>query len=150
MRVWWEWIKKGIPLRLEIGPRDLEEGNVVLYRRDRPHKEKLVVKKDELAKTVLALLDAIQAGYYNQAKAFRDSKIRTDLKNFEELKAFFSKEESSGFVRANWCGDAATEGMLEELKVTIRCLPLKQEKATGTCILTGRPAVCEAIFAKSY
>lgn len=146
----WEWIKKGIPLRIEVGPRDLEEGQVVLYRRDRPHKEKLMVKKEELAKTVLALLDEIQAGYYNQAKAFRDSRIRTDLKNFEEFKAFFSSEESNGFVRAKWCGDPATEAMLEELKVTIRCLPLEQSKAEGTCILTGRPATCEAIFAKSY
>jgi prolyl-tRNA synthetase len=152
----WQWIKKGVPLRLEIGPKELEEGALMLSRRDRPHKEKKKMGLDEAIKRVPIELEEIQEGLFAEAKAFRDRHIYTNLRTFDELKAFFTPKNSDkpeihgGFVLAKWCGDPATEELLKELKVTIRCLPLKQSGEAGTCILTGRPAALDAIFAKSY
>lgn len=152
----WEWIKKGVPVRLEIGPRDLEAKCAMVARRDKPHKDKLKVEVGALSSQIPHILDEIQAGYFNQAKAFRDAHIHDEIKTFEAMKAFFEPknrdkpEIHGGFVRAKWCGDPATEALLDELKVTIRCLPLEQSGTEGKCILTGRPATLDAIFAKSY
>lgn len=152
----WEWIKKGVPLRLEIGPRELEARSVVLSRRDRPHKEKEKWTLDALTENISTLLDEIQEGYFEAAKRSQKEQIYTHLKNFDEMKAFFTPKNSEkpeihgGFVLAKWCEDPATEKMLEELKVTIRCLPLEQRGGSAPCILTGRPATVDAIFAKSY
>lgn len=151
----WEWIKKGVPLRIEIGPQEVESGSVMVCRRDKPHKEKTKMTVENFATQAVGILEEMQANYYQEAKAFRESRLHRDLKSFEEFKQFFSdKEESSngGFVIAKWCGDPQSEKMLEEadLKVTIRCLPLEQSGTAGTCILTGRPATQEAVFAKSY
>ncbi len=151
----WEWIKKGIPIRLEIGPRDMESQSVMLCRRDKPHKDKNKIGIHDLSE-VLKILDSIQNNYYNEAKNFREENIRRDISNFEELKAFFTPKNADkpeihgGFVLAKWCGDEETEKMLEELKVTIRCLPLNQSDTEGKCVLTGKPAKLDAIFAKSY
>lgn len=152
----WEWIKKGVPLRIEVGPRDLEGKVAMVCRRDKPHKEKLSIAVDKLPEESLSILEDIQKGLYEQAKKFRDDHIRSDIQNFEEFKQFFTPknpdkpEIHGGFVLAKWCGDVETEKMLEELKVSIRCLPLKQSGTQGTCILTGKPATLDAIFAKSY
>jgi prolyl-tRNA synthetase len=152
----WEWIKKGVPIRIEVGPRDLESSMATFCRRDRPHKEKSQVSVDQLNLEVLAALEQMQKGYFDQARAFRDQNIRSDIRTFEELKAFFTPKKSDkpeihgGFVRAKWCGDVETEKLLDELKVTIRCLPLQQSGSEGTCILTGRKATLDVIFAKSY
>lgn len=152
----WEWIKKGVPLRIEVGPRDLESRKVTLCRRDRPHKEKTQISVDQLDIEVAALLEQMQKGYFEQACAYRDANIRRDITNFEQLKQFFTPKNADkpeihgGFVLAKWCGDEATEKMLEDLKVTIRCLPLKQSGTEGICVLTGRKATQDAIFAKSY
>jgi len=87
---------------------------------------------------------------------FRDQNIVIHLTTLDEMKAFFTPknpekpEIHGGFVLAKWCGDVKTEAMLEDLKVTIRCLPLKQSGTQGKCILTGQPATLDAIFAKSY
>lgn len=144
----WEWIKKGVPLRIEIGPRELESRSCAVSRRDRPHKEKTVVSLEDLKQTLPTLLQEIQDGYFTQAKAFLQKHIYTHITNFDELKAFFTSD--SGFVKAKWCGDKETEALLNELGVTIRCLPLEQSGTEGKCILTGRPATFDAIFAKSY
>jgi prolyl-tRNA synthetase len=152
----WQWIKKGIPLRIEAGPRDMEAGKVVVYRRDKPHKEKIVLSLAELPEKILPLLDEMQANYLAEARVFRDANIVTDLKNFEDFKAFFTPKNAEkpeihgGFVRAKWCGDAKVEESLKEMKVTIRCLPLDQSGTSGACIVTGRPAIQDAIFAKAY
>lgn len=152
----WEWIKKGIPLRLEVGPRDIDSNKVVVTRRDRPHKEKSFVDVSTIGDTVVSTLDEMQKGYLATAKAFRDANIRDDIHDFETLKAFFTPKNAErpeihgGFVRAKWCGDVVTETMLSDLKVTIRCLPLDQSGTQGKCILTGRPATLDAIFAKAY
>lgn len=152
----WEWIKKGIPLRIEVGPRDLESRTAMVCRRDRPHKEKSKVAVDTMAQEVVAMLEEIQRNYFAQASAFRDANINRSCTTFEELKAFFTPknvdkpEIHGGFVLAKWCGEVETEKMLDELKVTIRCLPLKQSGTEGRCVLTGKPATLDAIFAKSY
>lgn len=148
----WEWIKKGVPVRIEVGPRDIESNSVMLCRRDLPHKEKAKLGVESLVQEIGNILESIQQNYYQQAKAFQEQNIRKDIKNFEELKQFFSSEKTSdaGFVLGKWCGDVETEELLSELKVTIRCLPLKQSKTQGQCILTGKPATLDAIFAKSY
>lgn len=144
----WEWIKKGVPLRIEVGPRDIEAQSVMMSRRDRAHKEKTKIGVSHLAHDVVAVLEEIQNNYYNQAKEHRDANIKTDITTFEGLKKFFEKD--TGFVLAKWCGDMETEKMLDELKISIRCIPLEQRGGEGTCILTGKPATIDAIFAKSY
>jgi prolyl-tRNA synthetase len=152
----WEWIKKGVPIRIEVGPRDLDSQSVTLCRRDRPHKEKSQASVEKLGLEVTVALEEIQKGYFEQARSFRDANIRRDLCTFNELKQFFTPknadkpETHGGFVLAKWCGEAESEKMLEEMKVSIRCLPLQQSGTEGTCILTGRKATLDAVFAKSY
>ncbi len=144
----WEWIKKGVPLRIEVGPRDMEAKTMLITRRDGPHKEKITCNIDQAGEESLKLLESIQKNYYQQAVAYRDAHIKKDLKSFEEFKNFFIEKE--GFVLAKWCGDPSTEKLLDDLKVSIRCLPLEQTGTAGFCILTGKPATLDAIFAKSY
>lgn len=152
----WEWIKKGIPIRIEIGPRDLESQSVMLCRRDKPHKEKIALPVNEIAQHIPSILEEIQQSYYQQALAYRDAHLYRHIENFEQLKAFFKPKNEEkpeihgGFVIGKWCGDPETENMLTELKVTIRCLPLDQSGTEGQCILTGRKATLDAVFAKSY
>jgi len=152
----WEWIKKGIPVRIEVGPRDMESGSVMIARRDRAHKDKEKVLTDAVADRVVDVLDDMQKGYFKRAKAYLDQNIRDDITTFEEMKTFFTPknpdkpEIHGGFVKAKWCGDPETEDLLDDLKVTIRCLPLEQSGTEGTCILTGKPATIDAIFGKSY
>ncbi len=152
----WEWIKKGIPVRLEIGPRDIQNQSVTLYRRDKAHKEGESVRIEDLSERLLVVLEEIQHNYYTQAKALQQQHIYDNIHTFEELKAFFTPksaekpETHGGFVLAKWCEDPATEALLEELKVTIRCLPIEQRATKGKCILTGRPATRDVILAKSY
>lgn len=152
----WEWIKKGVPLRIEIGPKEVQEGAVCIMRRDLPHKEKQTVIINELKTIVPDLLEQIQNTLYLRAKKYQEAHIYKNLTTFEELRTFFTPKNSEkpeihgGFVLAKWCGDTRTEEMLKDLKVTIRCLPLKQSGSQGKCILTGKPATLDAIFAKSY
>ncbi len=144
----WEWIKKGVPLRIEVGPRDIESQAMMVSRRDQSHKEKIKIGLDRIGTEALTLLEEIQTNYYEQARAYRDAHIEKNIRSFEELKEFFGKQE--GFVQGKWCGEMASEKLLEELKVTIRCLPKEQSNTEGKCLLTGKPARLDAIFAKSY
>lgn len=152
----WQWIKRGVPLRIEVGPRDMESGNAVLYRRDKPHKDKLVLAVGEIPGKIAGILDEMQRGYFEAARSFRDSNIVSGLKDFAEFKEFFTPKNEEkpeihgGFVRAKWCGDRVEEEKLKDMKVTIRCMPIDQSGSTGTCIITGRPATVDAIFAKAY
>jgi prolyl-tRNA synthetase len=152
----WEWVKKGIPVRVEVGPRDIESQKAVLYRRDQAPREKAFVAFDEVAAGMPALLESMQKSYFEQAKAFRDANIRRDIANFDDFRAFFTPKSEDkpeihgGFVLAKWSGDAEGLAKLEELKVTVRCLPFEQSGTTGTCVVTGKPATKDAIFAKAY
>lgn len=152
----WEWIKKGIPIRIEVGPKDIESGTVMVCCRHRDHKDKLKVAVEELDEKIVSLLEEIQTSYFQQAKAFQTEHLRTDITDYEGFKKFFTPKNAEkpeihgGFVRAKWCGEASSEELLEGLKVTIRCLPLDQSGTEGKCVLTGKPATLDAIFAKSY
>lgn len=152
----WEWIKKGVPVRIEVGPRDQEARAMMLARRDQEHKNKTKVNIDDLKTLISPILDEIQSNYYNAAKAYREEHLCRTVTTFEGLKEYFTPKSAEkpeihgGFVLAKWCGDKATEEMLDELKISIRCLPIQQSGTTGTCILTGKPATLDAIFAKSY
>lgn len=152
----WEWIKKGVPLRLEIGPRDMESQSVMVSRRDESHKDKKSYSLEALIQQVPELLAQMQDNYFKQALSYRDAHLYTHIENFDQMRAFFKPKNEEkpeihgGFVLGKWCGDPATEERLAELKVTIRCLPLKQSGTKGRCILTGREATLDAVFAKSY
>jgi prolyl-tRNA synthetase len=152
----WEWIKKGIPVRLEVGPRDIESNNVVLYRRDRAPRDKSFVSMNEAVSNIGSLLADIQRSYFEQAKAYMQSNIRRDIANFADFKAFFTPrnedkpEVHGGFVLAKWGGGADALEELSKLKVTVRCMPFEQSGTQGKCIVTGRPATKDAIFAKAY
>ncbi|MBS0634460.1 MAG: proline--tRNA ligase [Verrucomicrobia bacterium] len=150
----WDWIKKGVPVRIEVGPRDVDSQSCMLARRDTG--EKAPHSVDTLATTIPNILNEMQQGYFDRATAYQKEHTRTDITTFEQLKAFFTPknvdkpEIHGGFVLAKWCGDPTTEPLLDELKISIRCLPLKQSGTEGKCVITGRPATLDAIFAKSY
>lgn len=152
----WNWIKKGVPLRIEVGPRERESRAAMVSQRNLPHKEKARLEFNELKTRIPEMLQSMQKAYFDTAKEHLENNIRTDIRTFDELKAFFTPvnadkpEIHGGFVLAKWCGDKETEKMLDELKVTIRCLPCDQSGTEGTCLLTGRKATLDAIFAKSY
>lgn len=152
----WEWIKKGIPLRIEVGPRDIDTQSMMVSRRDKDHKDKEKVMIGQVEEEIVKMLEEIQDNYYEQAYQFREKNIRRDIDNFEDFKALFTPKNSEkpeihgAFVIGKWCGDPATEELLDELKVTIRCIPLEQSGTQGRCILTGRPATMDVLFAKAY
>jgi prolyl-tRNA synthetase len=152
----WEWIKKGIPVRLEVGPRDIESQQVVVYRRDKGAREKAFTAKSEVVKNMPQMLQDIQNEYFRQALEFRDKHINRDIKTVEEFRAFFTPKNSEkpeihgGFVLAKWSGDPEALAVLADLKVTVRCMPLEQSGTEGNCVITGKPAVKDAIFAKAY
>lgn len=151
----WEWIKKGVPLRIEVGPRDIEAKQVMVGRRDMLG-TKLTLSRDTLAQDIVKILDEMQQSYFAKAQSFQRENTRTDITTLDELKAYFTPQNADrpeihgGFVLAKWCGDPETEKLLEELKITIRCLPLEQSGSTGRCILTGKPATRDIILAKAY
>lgn len=144
-----EWEMKGVPVRLEIGPKDIEKSQVVLVRRD--NHEKSFVPMEGLADAIKALLDEVHKGMFARALAFREEKT-VDAVDFEQLKEGVNK----GFVRAMWCGERACE---EEIKAktgaTTRCMPLEhdheKEASLGhTCVHCGKPAKTMVYFAKAY
>lgn len=138
---------RGIPLRLEIGPKDMEENKCVLVRRDT--REKLSVSLDEIETEVPKLLEQIQRDMFERAKAHRDSHI-WDAHDYEELKDI--AENKPGFIRGMWCGEQACEDRIkEELAVTSRCLPFNdQEQIAGTCVCCGKPAHKLVYWGKAY
>ncbi len=152
----WGWIKKGIPIRLEVGPRDIAANSVSLGRRDRPHRERTNVPRAELAPTLAARLDEIQRGLLDRARAFRDQNIRR-IESKEELYRFFTPRNAEkpeihgGFALCHWSGDPAAEDQLaKELGVTVRCIPLEGAAEPGRCIFTGQPSPRRVVLAKAY
>lgn len=143
------WELKGVPLRIEIGPRDVAQGTFVAARRDTPGKEGKTfgLPLENGVQTVLGLLDEIQAGMLRKATAFRDANIH-DVKTHGELKEVI---EAGGWARAWWAGSTEQEVQIkEETSATIRCFPFEQPGGKGTCFYTGQPAEQVAIFAKAY
>ncbi len=141
------WEMKGVPLRVEIGPRDVEQGQVMLARRDRPgRKGKTSVPMDELAPRVPALLEDIQANLLARARDFLERNTAQPT-SYEQFKAIVA----DGFAQAWWCGDGNCEAQIqEETQATARCIPLDQPEGSGPCIHCGQPAKEVAIFARAY
>ncbi len=141
-----EWEMKGVPVRIAIGPRDLEQGTVEVARRDT--REKQVMKMEEVATQIPVLLDAIQENIFNRALTFRNTRI-TQVNTFEEFKKVL--EEKGGFVEAHWDGTVETETAIKEAtKATIRCIPLEATTESGNCVYSGKPSTGRVLFAKAY
>lgn len=140
-----EWEMKGVPLRMEVGPRDVKEKKVVLVKRD--DKEKLFMSITNILEPIQKLLEDIQLSLLEQARDFRDSNTH-DVKNYTEFKDVINR---GGFVRCGWNGDPHTEERIKkETKATIRCIPFDEKPNGLDCILTGEEAKHEVIFAKAY
>ncbi|MBA3827232.1 MAG: proline--tRNA ligase, partial [Ktedonobacterales bacterium] len=144
-----DWELRGVPLRLEIGPKDVGKDQAVLVRRDNRAKE--FVPRADLATRAQTLLAEIQQGMYDTALAFRQSRTYTAA-TFDELAARMADRPNLGFVEAWWCGSATCEADIKaKTQATIRCLPFdRPEEAGGKCVYCGQDATEWAIFAKAY
>ena len=142
-----DWEMRGVPLRMEIGPKDVAKGSVVLARRDRPGKEgKSFVSQVGIAESVEQQLASIQKALFDRALLFRNTHTFTP-KNLEEFRMVVEQ----GFARSYWCGDAQCEEQIKETtKATLRCIPLEQPEGAGSCIQCGKPSKELAIFGKAY
>jgi prolyl-tRNA synthetase len=145
----WEQIKRGVPIRLEVGPRDLANGTVFMGRRDLTPKEKRSVTCAELISTLPALLDEMQANLLQRARAFRDA-ATAEISNLSEFKAFFADDAPGGFAVCYAADNSSYEDTLDAFKVTPRCIPLDRAADTGPCIFTGAPNSPITVFARSY
>jgi len=143
-----EWELRGVPVRMEIGPRDVQNNSVVLVRRDNRVKESVAIEALETRLPIL--LEEVQQALFRRAKEFQEQNTYyTD--NYEEFKQIIA--EKRGFVRVKWAEDSAAELVIkEETKATLRVIPFDQPEGgvKGNCFYTGRPATCEAIFARAY
>ncbi len=143
-----EWELRGVPVRMEIGPRDVQNNSVVLVRRDNRVKESVAI--EALETRLLALLEEVQQALFQRAKAFQDQNTHS-TGSYEEFKQIIA--EKHGFVRVKWAEDSAAElAIKEETKATLRVIPFDQPEGgvEGKCFYTGKPATCEAIFARAY
>lgn len=143
-----EYELKGVPLRIGIGPRDLENGTIELARRDNLTKETFVLDSQPIAEKITQLLDEIQNGIFKKALDFRAS-VTTEVNSWEEFKQVL--DDKGGFVSAHWDGTSETEEKIKELtKATIRCIPLNRKEESGSCVFTGNPSSGRVYFAKAY
>ena len=141
-----EYELKGYPVRMVVGPRDLENNQVEIARRDT--KEKSLQNIDGIGATINALLDTIQNDLFNKAESYRDTHT-TEVSTFEEFKTVL--ETKGGFISAHWDGTEETEEQIKDLtKATIRCIPLDAENEAGTCVFSGKPSQKRVLFAKAY
>ena len=137
---------KGVPLRLEIGPKDIEKNQCVLVRRD--NREKTFVSLDELETKIPELLEAVRQGMYDKALARREQ-MTYSATTLEEMKKI--ADEKPGFIKAMWCGDQACEEKLkDEAGVSSRCMPFEQEHLADTCVCCGKPAKTMVYWGKAY
>ena len=141
------WELRGVPLRIEVGPRDVEKGSVMTSRRDQPGKPgKKILPMENLPAQIATLLDDIQSALLERATNFRDEHIH-DVDDYETLKAVVQ----DGWAFSWWCGDAACEAAVkEDTKATIRCIPMEQPGGSGKCVYCGKDAKEKAYFAKAY
>lgn len=155
----WSWIKKGVPVRVEVGPRDIAAESVFMARRDRPHKEKSAVKRSDFVDGIAALLQEIQDGIFAKAQAFQVEHTKT-IDTLEEFNEYFTAPSvgenlptpiHGGFALAHFCGDAKVEAEVKDrLGVTIRCIPIGDSHKSGECVITGRPSARRVVWAKAY
>jgi len=137
---------RGVPVRLEIGPKDIEKNQCVLVRRDT--REKMFVSLDNIEETVVNLLDTYQKDLLEKARTHRDSHtfVAKTMEEFEEIVT-----KTPGFVKAMWCGDQACEDAIKEkIGATSRCIPFEQEHISDTCVCCGKPAKHMLYWGKAY
>lgn len=152
----WQWIKKGVPIRLEIGPRDLKKNSVFMGRRDKDAKDKSSIPVDSFVDAVPELLEEIQQNIYQRALIFREDNSRR-IDDKKKFYAFFTPQNSEtpeihgGFAYSHWCGNPdCEENIKNDLKVTIRCILLSDEREEGKCVYCGNKSERRVVFAKSY
>jgi prolyl-tRNA synthetase len=149
----WQHVKRGVPLRAEIGPKDIAKHSVFLARRDTGQKG--AVPRDEFVGTVCSVLDEIQNNLLQKALALREENTR-EIRSLAEFRDYFTPRNAEkpeihgGFAVCHWCEDPAADEALKELKVTIRCVTLQGEQESGECVFTGKPSKQKAVFAKAY
>ena len=146
------WELRGVPVRVEVGPRDLDSGALPVSRRDSG--EKVSVAVDDVVSTCVSLMSEIQQAIYDKALAFRNANTRR-VDTWAEVEEAFSGEGGPGLIVAHWDGTAETEQIIaDKTKATIRCIPLvalnPSDEEPGTCILTGKPSAKRVVFAKAY
>jgi prolyl-tRNA synthetase len=146
----WSWIKKGVPIRIEVGARELDAGRLSLYRRDKPHKESFPFTPAEIP----ALLQEIQDSLYQRARSFRDAHTHR-IDTLSDFTDFFSAKDEheihGGFALCHWNGDPAIEERLKkELNVTIRCIPSDSPLEPGRCPFSQESSPRRVLFAKAY
>jgi len=146
----WEWVKKGIPVRAEIGPRDMANDSVFVARRDMGTKEKKGVQREAFINTIEALLDDIQTNLFDRAKRFQ----KANTHEIDEAGAFYDfyrEEGAGGFVMAHWCGSETCEATIkQDLAVTIRCIPFDSRTEQGKCICCNKPSSRRVLYSKAY
>jgi len=152
----WEWIKKGIPVRVEIGPRDIADNSVYVGRRDNGHRDKTSVKRNRFVGEITDILDEIQHTLFERALLFRKEHTIT-LNDKKEFYKFFTPknpeepEIHGGFALSHWCGEDRCESKIkEDLSVTVRCIPLSGPSEKGECIYCSGPSSGRVVFAKAY
>lgn len=152
----WDWIKKGIPVRAEIGPRDIAKDSVFVGRRDRSPNERKLIRRDEFVKTIVPALDEIQKNLFDRALRFSEENTanvdsRDDFHDFFTPKNLKKPEIHGGFALTHWCGsERCEEKISEEFSVTIRCIPLAEEAEAGRCVVCGGKSNRRVVFAKAY
>ncbi len=158
MDKYWEWAKKGAPVIVEVGPRDVDGNNVMVKERINMG-EKNLINKDEFVKNIGKRLEEIQQQMFDTAKKMLDDNTREDIKTPEEFRAYFAKQnvfleagskDNVAFVKGKWCGCPNAEEILKEMKITIRCIPFEQSGTQGVCLLSGKPATTDVIYSRSY
>ena len=154
----WHWIKKGVPLRVEVGPRDMEKNSLFVARRDHGHKDKSSIERNEFIATAAAILQSIHDNLLAKAKAHRTAHTR-NIDTKEEFYAYFTAPATEanqptpihgGFAMTHFCGDVELEKKIkQDLSVTVRCIPLDTTEP-GICPFTGKPSRTRVVWAKSY
>ena len=152
----WDWIKKGIPLRVEIGPRDIAENSVYVGRRDKAPNEKSIFNRNQFVAEITKILDEIQESIFQRALAYREEHT-LDIEDKKTFYEFFTPRDENkpeihgGFAVSGWCGSDECELKLkEDLAVTIRCIPFESENVKGRCICCGKASKSPVVFAKAY
>lgn len=147
----WQAIKTGVPVRIELGPRDLAKNQICVARRDKEPNEKQFLNIEEFIEDSANILDSIQNSLFAKAKGFIEANTH-EIKSLDELKKYFKKDSSTGFVCCYSTNelDEKTLKLLKELKISARCIPNKFKNDLGDCIFTGKPNCNKIIFAKAY
>jgi prolyl-tRNA synthetase len=151
----WQHIKKGVPIRAEVGPRDVAADSVFVGRRDLGVKEKQGVPTSEFVANIGDTLAEIQSAMFQRARELRTANT-SNIDSLDEFKDFFTPQKSDkpeihgGFAMCHWHEDPKVHEILKPLKVTVRCVPLDAKQESGTCIFTGKPSTARAVFAKAY